>query len=125
MQIDNSGKILGAYSAPQNRAVKRASDSDDASSSVEAGNDSGDSGVVSAAPGSTVVVIAASSGDNVAINPLASRLSALSAQSSGEASFDAAKVASIKAAIASGQFQIDPSRIADGLISSTQELLAS
>ncbi|WP_028535832.1 flagellar biosynthesis anti-sigma factor FlgM [Paludibacterium yongneupense] len=125
MQIDNSGKILGAYSAPQNRAVKRASDSDDSTSSVDGGSESGESSAVNVAPGSTVVVIAASRGDNVAINPLASRLSALSSQSAGEPSFDEAKVASIKAAIASGQFQIDPSRIADGLISSTQELLAS
>jgi len=39
-------------------------------------------------------------------------------------SFDADKVAAIKAAIAAGEFKIKPEAIADSLIASTRELLA-
>lgn len=56
------------------------------------------------------------------------RLSGLSAQlqSSGETpSFDAARVAQIKQAIADGKFQINASAIADRLISSARELVDS
>lgn len=38
--------------------------------------------------------------------------------------FDADKVAAIKAAIAAGEFKINPEAIADSLIASTRELLA-
>jgi negative regulator of flagellin synthesis FlgM len=41
-----------------------------------------------------------------------------------EPAFDADKVASIKAAIAAGEFKINPGAIADSLIASAQELLA-
>lgn len=37
--------------------------------------------------------------------------------------FDAEKVAAIKAAIANGEFQINPEAIADSLIESSRELL--
>lgn len=56
------------------------------------------------------------------------RLSGLSArlQSSEEApSFDAARVAQIKQAIADGKFQINTGAIADRLISSARELVNS
>jgi len=48
----------------------------------------------------------------------------VSLQMGDQPSFDAAKVEAIKSAIASGNFQINPNNIADGLISSTKELLA-
>ncbi|XLM22450.1 flagellar biosynthesis anti-sigma factor FlgM, partial [Chromobacterium piscinae] len=43
--------------------------------------------------------------------------------SAQQPSFDAAKVESIKSAIANGSFSINADKIADGLISSAQELL--
>jgi negative regulator of flagellin synthesis FlgM len=48
---------------------------------------------------------------------------ALHAAQGATAPFDAAKVESIKSAISSGTFQINPGAIADGLISSVTELL--
>ena len=55
--------------------------------------------------------------DNVTLSPKAQ---ALANQSAGAGVFDADKVNAIKAAIASGQFQINPERIADGLIDSVR-----
>ncbi len=37
--------------------------------------------------------------------------------------FDAGKVEQIKSAIASGQFQVDSSKVADGLLQSVKDLL--
>jgi negative regulator of flagellin synthesis FlgM len=37
--------------------------------------------------------------------------------------FDAARVAQIREAIAAGRYQVDPGRIADGLLDSVRELL--
>jgi negative regulator of flagellin synthesis FlgM len=42
---------------------------------------------------------------------------------SGASDIDTAKVAAIRDAIAAGQLKIDPTKIADGLIASAQELL--
>ncbi|OWY39153.1 flagellar biosynthesis anti-sigma factor FlgM [Xenophilus sp. AP218F] len=94
MKIDNSGKLSGSY-ATQSKPAPREPASSASSSQASA--------------------------DNVQINSVASKLSA--AASDPQPSFDAAKVASIKSAIASGTFSIDPSKIADGLIASTKELL--
>jgi len=101
MKVDNAGNATGIYS-PQGKSAKRQIDSSTGST------ESSDSG----------------SGENVAINPLASQISAVSQQIGSEPSFDMAKVTSIQNAIASGQFQINPANIADGLISSTKALLA-
>lgn len=42
---------------------------------------------------------------------------------SGSSDINPERVAAIKAAIASGQMQIDPTKIADGIIASARELL--
>ena len=47
----------------------------------------------------------------------------LHAVAGAEAAFDSQKVAEIRQAISDGQFQINPERIADGLISSVRDML--
>jgi negative regulator of flagellin synthesis FlgM len=46
-------------------------------------------------------------------------------QVGGEGTFDSNKVAEIKAAIASGQFQVNPEKVANGLIDTVKDLLHS
>jgi len=99
MKIDNAGNVTGFYPA-QSKISKPDSDSDSDST-------------------------AAAPSESVAINPLASQISAASQSMGSEPTFDTSKVESIKSAIASGQFQINPDNIADGLIQSTKQLLAS
>jgi negative regulator of flagellin synthesis FlgM len=48
----------------------------------------------------------------------------LSAVGGAEAAFNSQKVAEIRQAISEGRFQIDPERIADGLLSSVRDMLA-
>lgn len=43
----------------------------------------------------------------------------------GGGSFDAKKVQSIKEAIAEGRFQVDSSKVADGLLSTVKDLISS
>ncbi len=47
----------------------------------------------------------------------------LSAVAGAEPAFDAQKVAEIRQAISEGRFQINPERIADGLIDSVRQML--
>src|SRR6476619_4547835 len=61
----------------------------------------------------------AAGSDNVR---LSSQAKALSSTSTGGV-FDAKKVEVIKAASASGQFQVDPARIADGLSDSVKDMI--
>jgi negative regulator of flagellin synthesis FlgM len=61
----------------------------------------------------------AAGSDNVR---LSSQAKALSSTSTGGV-FDTKKVEEIKAAIASGQFQVDPAKIADGLIDSVRDMI--
>ena len=53
---------------------------------------------------------------------LSSQAKALSSTSTGGV-FDTKKVEEIKAAIASGQFQVDAAKIADGLIDSVKDMI--
>lgn len=60
--------------------------------------------------------------DNVT---LSSTGQALAGQVASNGAFDAQKVEEIKAAIASGQFQVNAERIADGLIDSVKDLIST
>ena len=60
------------------------------------------------------------SGERVDISSLSARLQEVGA---GETPIDASKVAEIKQAIAEGRFQINPERIAAGLLDSVREML--
>lgn len=61
-----------------------------------------------------------SSGERVDISSLSARLQEVGA---GDAPVDVKKVAEIKQAISEGRFQINPERIADGLVASVREML--
>jgi negative regulator of flagellin synthesis FlgM len=69
---------------------------------------------VSRPSGSTV------SSDSVTIS---SQLQGLEGQVASSSVFDANKVEEIKAAIAGGQFQVNPEKVASGLISNATDLL--
>jgi negative regulator of flagellin synthesis FlgM len=61
-----------------------------------------------------------SSDDNV---HLSSQLQGLEGQVASSSVFDANKVEEIKAAIAGGQFQVNPEKVANGLINNVTDLL--
>ena len=54
---------------------------------------------------------------------LSSKLDALAGTVAGSSVFDTNKVEDIKAAIAAGQFQVDPEKIADGLMDTVKDLI--
>lgn len=96
MKIDNSTKTIGSVQSPNGSRTPatRATPASLASSSPAAGQ-------------STTVVA-----------------TALHAVSGSEAAFNSQKVAEIRQAISEGRFQINPERIADGLINSVREMLS-
>ena len=63
------------------------------------------------------------SSENVTLSTLSTQLKSLEAKVSSTEVFDAAKVDEIKSAISGGQFKVDSSKVADGLISSVRDLL--
>jgi len=60
--------------------------------------------------------------DNVHLSP---QVQALAAQASGTGVFDAKKVEEIKTAIANGTFQVDPEKVANGLLDTVSDLIHS
>jgi negative regulator of flagellin synthesis FlgM len=68
---------------------------------------------------------ASTTGDKVELSPLSTQLQELEAGMAGGSVVDSARVAEIKQAISEGRFQINPERIADGLLESVQQMLAS
>lgn len=60
--------------------------------------------------------------ERVDISSLSARLQEVGA---GEAPVDGQRVAEIKLAIAEGRFQVNPERIADGLLASVREMLSA
>lgn len=72
-----------------------------------------------ASKGAEKTAATAAASDNVRLSSQAQALSSTS--SSGV--FDAKKVEEIKAAIANGTFQVDASKVADGLIDSVKDLI--
>ena len=95
MKIDNSAKTIGTVPGP---SVARTPVTRSAATGVKTG--------VAAAGASTTVVS-----------------TALYAASGAEGTFDVQKVAEIRQAIRDGRFQINPERIADGLINSVRDMM--
>lgn len=62
--------------------------------------------------------------EQVDLSSLSARLQDVEAAMADTPSIDAARVAEIKQAISEGRFQINPERIADGLLASVQQMLA-
>lgn len=62
--------------------------------------------------------------DAVSLSDLSAQLQELEARLSAEPAFDAGRVEQIKDAIRSGNFQVNAEAVAEGLISSVQDLLA-
>lgn len=65
----------------------------------------------------------AGSADSVTLSPMSAQLKSLEAKVGVDNVYDAEKVEAIKLAISSGQFQIHPEKIADGLIDTVKDLL--
>jgi len=61
--------------------------------------------------------------DSVTLSPMSAQLQSLEAKIATDHVFDADKVASIKSAIASGQFKVSSEKVADGLIETVKDLL--
>ena len=66
----------------------------------------------------------ATTGEQVELSSMTARLQDAGAATSDAPVVDAARVAEIKQAISEGRFQINPERIADGLLDSVREMLA-
>lgn len=64
----------------------------------------------------------ASSGDSVTLSPEAQ---VMASHTGDKEAFDVNKVNEIKAAIANGTFQINPNRIAEGLIDTVKDLIST
>jgi negative regulator of flagellin synthesis FlgM len=60
--------------------------------------------------------------DNVRLSP---QVQALAGQVASAGVFDSSKVEEIKAAIAGGQFQVDPEKVANGLLDTVNDLIRS
>lgn len=67
----------------------------------------------------------AAAGAQVELSSLASRLQEMQATLANVPVVDAGRVAEIKQAITEGRFQVDAGKVADGLIESVRQMLAS
>lgn len=63
-------------------------------------------------------------GDQVALSSLSARLQEAGAAMADTPVVDAARVAEIKQAISEGRFQVNPERVADGLLESVRQMLS-
>jgi negative regulator of flagellin synthesis FlgM len=80
------------------------------------------SGSDPAAVQNTAAKAAPAESDSVRLSP---QYQALAKSVANSSSFNADKVASIKAAIANGEFTIDAGKIADGVLATAQDLINS
>lgn len=62
---------------------------------------------------------------DVALSPLSARLQQIEGSLASTPAVNSERVAEIRQAIAQGNFRIDPSKIADGLIASVRQMLSA
>lgn len=67
----------------------------------------------------------AAAGEKVELSALAGRLRDVEASLANVPVADAGKIAEIKQAMAEGRFKVDASKVADGLIDSVRQMIAS
>lgn len=65
------------------------------------------------------------SGDKVELSSLAARMQEVEATLANVPVADSNRIAEIKQAMAEGRFQVDASKVADGLIESVRQMIAS
>lgn len=82
-------------------------------SASRAGSTSSDAGSVSESKGSQ---------DSVSLSQQGKAIGQLQQEMAAQPSFDSAKVAAIKEAIANGSFKVDPERLADNMMKFENEL---
>lgn len=75
-------------------------------------------------PAASATPNASASGPQVELSSVASHLKQMTGIGSSSETFNAEKVAEIRQAISEGRFQINPERIADGLIDSVRDMLS-
>jgi negative regulator of flagellin synthesis FlgM len=79
-----------------------------------------------AKPDASATAAATATANNSAANvQLSSQYQALGVKSNSADSFDAKKVAEIKEAIANGTFQVDPDKVADGVLNTAKDLVST
>jgi len=87
-------------------------------------NNTGNVGVTTPQTRTSKSVNKSSTGTTSSANvQISSQLQGLEGQVTTSSAFDANKVEEIKAAIAGGQFQVDPGKVASGLINNVADLL--
>lgn len=76
-------------------------------------------------PGKSATPASAASGEKVELSSLAGRMQEVEAALANVPVADASRIAEIKQAMAEGRFQVDASKVADGLIESVKQMIAS
>lgn len=76
-------------------------------------------------PGKSSTPSAPASGEKVELSSLSARMQEVEAALANVPVADASRIAEIKQAMAEGRFQVDASKVADGLIESVKQMIAS
>lgn len=76
-------------------------------------------------PGKGSTPASATSGEKVELSSLAGRMQEVEAALANVPVADSGRIAEIKQAMAEGRFQVDASKVADGLIESVKQMIAS
>lgn len=76
-------------------------------------------------PGKSSTPSTTASGEKVELSSLSARMQEIEATLANVPVADANRIAEIKQAMAEGRFKVDASKVADGLIQSVREMIAS
>lgn len=76
-------------------------------------------------PGKSSTPSSTASGEKVELSSLSARMQEVEAALANVPVADANRIAEIKQAMAEGRFQVDASKVADGLIESVRQMIAS